>query len=316
MKKVCAAICSFIALVVLFTGCLPFTTAWAVNLDYLELDKWNNNDKVTFQSVNAEALGQNLTGEFGYYFDSDLCFYTYFSVSGDLIANNYDLCKIRYIVHMPDEDYDFSIGKDGMCDAPSQEQKVFNVYQNFDNAGNGTFITAAEYTKNVSSYTVDVIFYNSSKAFIIQEGIEVFEQKEEKTTRPASNTNSKSGKTSSSSTTKKSTTTKSGKKSSSSSSGTTKFTPSGDSFEAANADEFDTTAYGESGSEYIDLNNGNKKLNKLALLLLIAGIIVAITGVFLIALAIVKDRAEKKKEAEKEEKETDEEPDGEGKEET
>lgn len=135
--------------------------AFAVNLDYLQEQKWQGNQHINWEPINASSGDKLLTGTFGWYVDSSRCLYTYFAVDGELAENSGNTVKIAYHAVAGEEEYDFAADANGICDTLSDEaSRLFDVSSNFEGSNHGVYITAVQYVGNADACLMNISFYN------------------------------------------------------------------------------------------------------------------------------------------------------------
>ena len=190
--------------------------ACAMNVDYLDATKWQNNSHIISENINTSSLNQQLVGVFQYYADHhNMCLYTYFSIDETSISREMRDVRVDFQFHMPEEDYTFSVNGDGIYDSLDEEKKVFEVRSNFSGSTAGEYLCAAEFKGSDTACTVDVSLFVNGHKYVIKEGISLIKPtttKPEKTTR----TTTKTG---------RNTTTKTSRTGKSTTAGTTKYTP-------------------------------------------------------------------------------------------
>lgn len=148
--------------------------AEAMNEDYLYAEKWYNNPAVNFEEPQQNhSIGYTLNGVFGYYADSDMCLYTYFSVNEDSMLNEGNDVRIAFQYFIEGETYRFSVSKDGVCDALSEEVfDRFSVSQQFtEQSGGAVCLAAVQYLGKAALCQADIRLYINGHNYIIKEGL-------------------------------------------------------------------------------------------------------------------------------------------------
>ena len=221
-KRAAALLCAFVMIPVLFFIPVFSCSSQAMNVDYLDQLKWSNNSNVTFEEIETGGLGKELFGVFGYYVDSEMCIYTYFSVTETNIDYYAENVIISYVFNVAGEEYTVGVGVDGEMDSSPEAKKLFNAESNFSDAKNGRYLSAVQYLGKEKSISADVYFY-VNKRYIIKNNItieipETTALSKETTTK--SSTTKRAGSTSSAKTKTEKTTASTAQK-------TTKYTPKG-----------------------------------------------------------------------------------------
>ena len=295
-----------VIITVLFISAVCFIIpANAMNLDYLSVAKWDNNDKVTRELITLCDMENTYDGELAYYADgSDMCLYTCFSVDGDFSG-----VMIAYYVHTPDEEYAFAVDESGIVDDDNDEEpRVFDARANYSYSYDGKYLSAIQYKGKDRSITVDVDFYANGKVCYRKQGLvlEIPETtKPEKTTKPSGREN---GKTTESADSKSTT-----KSSRQPSAPTTKYRPTGYAGESethkekvrsgkkqkADADDADGEIYEEPTQQGDTAKAAAEKpqLNTFAKVMLGAGSASVFAGVAAVAYAALKKDKRKKQQA-------------------
>ena len=292
----------FCALAVVFP-----INACALNLDYLNNEKWLGNSNVTMYSISKTSIKGELKGKFGYYGDgSDMSVYTYFRVVESTYSPTSDV-RIHYTISTADEDYSFSVDENGMCEAAGQSDVAVDVKSNFEyGEEDGCFISGAQYKGGESEIRVKVDFYINGHIYRVKDNINIVKS-----------TDTTEQKTTAANTTKA---VKQNKKSSAKGSGTTKFVPRGggkysakksqnkESKETAKADgttSFKPSGQGDDGNEGQEKNRipaYTKTANKLSrgsIILFILATALAVAAVAIIIVAVLKKDLPTEKEEEK-----------------
>ena len=159
---------------------LPACGAQALNEDYLNSDRWQRNNNVTWEAFDA------LSGTLGWYVDSERCFYTYFAVDVSLLPNDLSNVKIQFTATTDTETYSFAVDKDGMCDNPSAEEpEQFEVASNFIDADSGWFLAAVQYKGKAETCHYQLRFYSGSRAIAVQGEFAADKPEETTTEKPA-----------------------------------------------------------------------------------------------------------------------------------
>ena len=156
-KKLSRIISVVLTVVILIAFELP---AYALNKDYLEIDKWKNNPNVTYTDIHKTSKGNELNGIFGYYIDNySMCIYTYFFFTESTVDSDNHFVSVVYNVDSPGESYSFAIDKDGMTpESPAQEKELFSAASAFY-PDETCIITAAEYLGKAASLDTTVSLY-------------------------------------------------------------------------------------------------------------------------------------------------------------
>lgn len=172
------ALVALICCAVLFFACiLPCFGAGAMNIDYMEPQKWAHNPAV--QRVRIDYTNYSveppctLKGDFYYLTDGNLCLYTYFKITESSLDSG-DNVFVTYDIHAPDEEYTLTLGRDGFeKDSPQQERSLFKVKTNFETAGK--YISAVQYTgKSFEKCRVDVTLIVNGRVYCITGNKEIF----------------------------------------------------------------------------------------------------------------------------------------------
>ena len=169
-RKACAAIVSCAVLVsALLFSCFG---ASAMNVDYMNPDKWAKNPDVKRMSVDYtnEVNGATLNGDLYYLTDGELCLYTYLKIAETNLSPEADNVYIVYTVHAPDDDYEICIGREGLTEESSQQaRKLFKTEANFVSCGN--YISAIQYKGAAESIKTDITLNINGMNYRITENI-------------------------------------------------------------------------------------------------------------------------------------------------
>jgi len=140
-------------------------TALALNADYLEEAKWENNANVIAEDIRKSSIGSSFFGKWKHYADNEnMCLYTYLSAEETSLAENAEYVKFKYTYRLPGEVYTFSVDKDGMCDAGEAEQELFSVASSFTyNKPTGVYMVAIEYLGKETECSIDIDLFIGSK---------------------------------------------------------------------------------------------------------------------------------------------------------
>ena len=311
-KRVIAAAFSLLTAVLLI---MSSTFAYAINYDYLDIEKWRGNSNVKMSSISRSCTtGRGdftLSGNYGYYVDdSSMTLYTYFDIdeqpSGG--ANN---VYAHFDFQSATEAYTVEVDDGGMKDStPRFETGTFTAASSVYSQKN-TCIYAVQHTGKEARLTADVVLIVNGHKYIITEGITV--------EKPTTTTTAK--------TTRPSTTKKQSSKSSKSKSQTTKFTPKGNitttkqstknkSYSNTTSKRADSKTTKVAGKSSKTNNNSNEitlegeegevqtaigGITLPKLIFIIIAIILATAGItLLITAAVVKSNKKKEKQAEEE----------------
>ncbi len=320
--SVLAAVC---AVCILFSSAF---SALAINVDYLNDQKWKSSENVTVEALDKNCVWRNnvytLKGNFGYYADnSTMTLYTYFDISETTMKEGAQDVSVKYYFRFPGEDYTLTVDENGIkeYDTPDEEELLFKTASNF-HASRNTFISAVQYTgreaycKAAISLCVNGHIYSNIKEDIVLEKPST--TKPEATTKQKTTSKNKDsdkkGKTERETTTKftpqgRITTTKGSKnKGSGSGSSGGGSNGSGEKYSADNTatsgKSSSKTVKGESGDgkslavegNGASASGGITRLSNQALILILIAVVLATAGItLLITSAVIRN---KKKEAE------------------
>ena len=215
---------------------LSSVCALAMNVDYLEIEKWKHNSNVTFSNLTRTASSSKgaveLNTNFGYYASgSEMTLYTYFDISEALITDKgkepVELRNVSvvYNYHSQSENYTVAIDENGIREEDTPDEEEFELFgaQGRFYKNESVFISAAEYYGKEGLLTADVTLFVNGHGYNIIEGVTL---ERPTTTKPASTTKQKTTK-SNKKKTDKSKNGKSSKGGKSKKDSTTKFTPKG-----------------------------------------------------------------------------------------
>lgn len=280
-----------ISLFIMFQSCGIF--AYAMNNDYLSREKWFSNSNVQIESINVSSLGSTVNGELRYYADENMCIYTYIALNGSTNYNS-DTVEISYKFKLLNEEYEFSVDKNGLSESHGGAEQQFNVSSNFSYSNSGVFISAAEYLGKENVCFVD-ISVNANKNFPIKNGVQLFrpETTKAQTSAKVKTTKSKSSKTTRTSNSSKlsaKSTTKFVPKHNTTKNALTKYAPTGQNVESNTIIKSSEAVTEETTEELIVESfqkDGSKpiKMTKNSKLLLFIGIAVAVAGIILIVIS-------------------------------
>jgi len=169
-KAGAALICCAVLFLSFLSGCFG---AAAMNVDYMNPDKWSQNGNVKRISLDCTNVDRTLKGDFYYLTDGNLCLYTYFKITETSLSAKDDNVFVIYNVHTPDEEYEIYLDESGFYDeSPEQERSLFSVKSSF--ASTGQYISAIQYTaKGLESCTVDVSINVNGKIYRITENKDI-----------------------------------------------------------------------------------------------------------------------------------------------
>ncbi|MCR5206913.1 MAG: hypothetical protein K6C14_00360 [Eubacterium sp.] len=148
---------SVTALIVILTAVYLFPlSAFALNSDYLEPEKWAETENAVTVPLNYEKNGNTLSGYFSYYTDDSLCIYTFFKISESSVTAENNNVSVTYDFSMSDEEYTVTLNKNGVAEDNAPEGlESFRSGVNFDT--NGQYASAVQYIgKKYDFCTVDI----------------------------------------------------------------------------------------------------------------------------------------------------------------
>ena len=134
-------------------------SAFAMNLDYLKNEKWENNPNVTVEAIEGRrAMDYELGGNFGYYVDDYMTIHTLFSINESTLKNDgSDNVWIIFDYTMPSETYSFSVNGEGIADTDDGAvRQCFTTAQNFGDGAIGRYFAAVQYVGKESECTVNI----------------------------------------------------------------------------------------------------------------------------------------------------------------
>lgn len=307
--KACAAlICCAVLFFALVSSCF---TAGAMNVDYMEPQKWAENSAVKRVALDCTNIDRNLKGDFYYLTDGKLCIYTYFKITETTLGEA-DEVYVTYEFHTEDENYTVVLGKDGFeKDSPKEERKLFKISTNF--IGGGKYLSAVQYTgKDFTKCTVDITLNVNGRVYSITGNKEIYgkpvKMELETATRAQTTKKKAPEKKKTKKGKKKKKAAKKSKKAKSES--TTKFHPSYSITTTAKADKAEAeseTAGAVQGEitqnaneditrEYLGDTEGEMKMSDTAKWLLIIAAIIAAAGLGVLCTVLVMKKDDKKDE--------------------
>lgn len=151
-------------LIIAFTIATPLCS-FAYNADYLDHQKWSNNDNVINRSINNKSAFGTLKGDVRYYVDNyDNCLYVCFDVTEQNIFTNDDV-SIEFKVKNSDERYSFSVNENGIYQMQDGVLDNFTAYSNFETGTNntGVYVVALDIHNGSKVNYVDMVFHTVAK---------------------------------------------------------------------------------------------------------------------------------------------------------
>ncbi len=305
----------FIALIISMAILLSYESAYAMNKDYLDYDKWGGNPNVTFTEINSNALDYALSGTLGYYVDSSsMCIYTLFIVDESSIDKDNKDIRTLYEINTSGETYFLELDGNGLTDnTPPRERELFSGASRLY-AKENCIISAAEYLGKEGVINVKVNLYVNGH---IHKNLKEFRIERPTTTKKPTTTKAKTTKAKSQNTANNKTksnkekTTKfvpKGKVKTSSASGKSKYIASAGGTTKASGKE--TTSYKNEdiyneGEEFgINANAQlplTAQMSRPSLILLLLAVILATAGITLLITASVLKKNKKQDEENNEE---------------
>jgi len=169
LKTSAAVICSAVLLLsfLAFPSCL-----FAMNVDYMNTDRWNNNSNVQSLTLDYTNDSRTLNGTMYYFTDDELCIYTYFKITESTLSEEANNVYITYTFYVPNEEYEVTVDQNGIYEESGEQEKLlFKVCSSFD--GVGKYISAVQYKdKKCQSCSVDISININGRLYSITKNAE------------------------------------------------------------------------------------------------------------------------------------------------
>ena len=161
------------AVVVLVAALFSCFNAHALNTDYLDENKWLQNDNTVTVSLDKTSTVNRLTGSFQYYPDHDnLCLYTCFKVTETTLTTDNDDVRIVFKIHTAQESYQLGVTQNGAEDTLTEDDKSYACYQQFTTGKQtGKYLCTLALKSGENEHLIDVVLAVNGHQYIIEKNI-------------------------------------------------------------------------------------------------------------------------------------------------
>lgn len=153
---------TMVFILVLIIAMIGTFSAYAMNSDYLEPKKWDNDENIISVQLTKSSTVNVLDGVLKYYLDEkESCLYVAFFINESTLSVSRDDVRIRYTVSNKESYSAFSVSKYGIDEY--DEEPDFPVYQNYSTYEHyrytGEYISVLDFGKVKYDTQVDISLY-------------------------------------------------------------------------------------------------------------------------------------------------------------